>query len=189
MSRLPIRCVIGAWLVAGAIGCGADNEQTRIGALADPCDGGGCCVDPAVCFVTDEVTLKQLTIDATVSCPFRLGTWVSGGAATGIAPAGFPANQCGLSFSGTAESQASAINALDHHWLQTTDAPIVMDMGSAVNNVFVFPSVDHEPFPEEGIESTVWGSNSPSVVGFPAGWTLGARLGRPDGLPGPGQRG
>jgi len=177
LSTLRRRASIAALLgmTGGAIGCGLhDHESTRTGNLADPCAGGACCVNPATCVVTDEQTLGGLTVDATVSCPFRLGTWMSGGAATGIAPAGFPVNQCGLSFSLTAESQASAINSLDHHWLQTTIAPIVMDMGAPVNTAFVFPSVDHSPFPEEGIESTVWGSNSPSVAGFPAGWTLGA---------------
>jgi hypothetical protein len=158
----------------GAIGCeSAADVSTRTGAISDPCAGGACCVDPATCVITDELTLGQLTVDATISCPFHLGTWVSGGVSTGLAPAFFPANQCGLSFSGTVESQASAINELDHHWLQTTDVPIVMDMGVPVNTAIVFPSVDHDPFPEEGIESTVWGSDSPSIAGFPTGWTLG----------------
>jgi len=163
-------------MTGGAIGCGVhDDEATRTGSLlADACAGGACCVHPAACVITDEDTLGTLTLNATVSCPFHLGAWVSGGASTGIAPAGFPANQCGLSFANTVESQASAINALDHHWLQTTSDPIVVDMGAPVNTAFVFPSVDHLPFPEEGIESTVWGSNSPSVAGFPAGWTLGS---------------
>jgi hypothetical protein len=158
----------------GAIGCGAaDDVSARTESLVDPCAGGACCVDSATCVITDELTLAQLTVDATISCQVQLGTWVSGGASTGLAPAFFPGNACGLSYSGTVESQASAINGLDHHWLQTTDVPIVMDMGVPVNTAIVFPSVDHDPFPEEGIESTVWGSNSPSITGFPTGWTLG----------------
>jgi hypothetical protein len=68
---------------------------------------------------------------------------VSGGAVTGIAPAGFPSNHCGLSYSLTGESQSSAINGLDHHWLQTTNAPIVIDMGAPVNTAIVFPSEVH----------------------------------------------
>src|SRR5215831_8840283 len=89
----------------GGVGCGMPDEGFGASQLADPCAGGACCVNPATCFITDEQTLAGLTVDTTISCPFRLGTWVSGGAATGIAPAGFPVNRCGLSFSGTAESQ------------------------------------------------------------------------------------
>ncbi|HEX7838513.1 MAG TPA: PKD domain-containing protein [Kofleriaceae bacterium] len=155
-------------------GCGwYDNEASRTGAIADPCADGSCCVNPATCIVTDEQTLAGLTVDATISCPFRIGSWVSGGLPTGVAPANFPANQCGLSASITGETQASAIDKLDHHWLQTSSGPIVIDMGTPANTAFVFSIVDHRPLLEEGIESTVWGSNSPSTARFPAGWTLG----------------
>ena len=43
---------------------------------------------------------------------------------------------------------------------------------SAVNTAIVFVAVDHAPFPEEGIESTVWGSDSCDIANFPTGWTL-----------------
>ncbi|HEX7838516.1 MAG TPA: hypothetical protein VF469_13670 [Kofleriaceae bacterium] len=177
MTGLKRRAAIAALVCgsSGAVGCGwYDNEASRSGAITDPCADGSCCVDPATCVVTDKQTLAGLTVDATLSCPFRLGSWVSGGALTGIAPAGFPMEQCGLSNTVIPEARADAINKLDHHWLQTTGDPIVIDMGGPVNTAFVFPSVDHGPFPEEGIESTVWGSNSPSTAGFPAGWTLGS---------------
>jgi hypothetical protein len=159
----------------GMIGCGVgvnDDESIRTEALPHDSETGGACVNPATCVTTDELTLSHITVKETISCPFHLGTWMSGGAATGIAPADFP-NVCGLGFTNALESQASAINSLDHHWLQTTSSPIVMDMGAPVNTAFVFSSMDHGPFPEEGIDSTVWGSNSPNTVGFPAGWTLG----------------
>lgn len=173
-SRTRVAIAALLCLTGGAIGCGwREDEGSRSGAIADPCDGGACCANSAACVVTDLQTLAGLTVDSTISCPFRLGSWVSGGAQTGVAPSGFPASQCGLSFDLTNVSQATAINGLDHQWTQTTGGPIVIDMGGPVNTTFVFPSVDHEPFPEEGIESTVWGSNSPDVTGFPAGWTLG----------------
>lgn len=165
---------VAAAALLSAIGCDAPGEGTGGGSLTDPCAGGACCVDAAACVVTDRVTLGLLTVDAMVTCPVQLGAWVSGGTATGIAPAGFPANQCGLSWSNTNQPASSALQALDHHWLETTGAPIVVDMGSPVTSVFVFQSVDRLPFPEEGIESTVWGSDAPSVAGFPAGWTLAA---------------
>ncbi len=105
--------------------------------------------------------------------PLTLGTYVTGGnGTTGLAPANWPANLCGLSFSINAFTPAVALNGLDHRWLQSTTTPKVVDFGSPVNTVLVFVAVDHGPFPEEGIEQTVWGSNNPSIVGFPAGWTL-----------------
>lgn len=172
--RIPAAIAALLCLAGGAIGCGwGDAENARSGGLTDPCAGGACCVNPRTCVVTDTQTLAGLTVESTISCPFQLGSWVSGGDATGIAPMGFPVTQCGLSFEDIMESPADAINKLDHHWLQTTGDPIVIDMGMPVNTAFVFPSADHLPFPEEGVESTVWGSDSPSVIGFPAGWTLG----------------
>lgn len=134
------------------------------------------CANAVSYVVTDKVTLAGLTVDEMISCDFRLGVYVTGGdggnAGTGVAPAGAPGNLCGLSFAGTGETPASALNSLDHHWLQSTVTPKVVDFGSAVSSAFVFVAVDHAPFPEEGIESTVWGSNSSTIAGFPAGWTL-----------------
>jgi len=34
---------------------------------ADPCDADACCVNPATCVVTDEVTLAGLTVDSILS--------------------------------------------------------------------------------------------------------------------------
>ena len=144
-------------------------------AISAPCDDmTQCCVNTNACVITDKVTLAGLTIDEIIACDFQLGTYVTGGnAATGIAPAGFPANECGLSFSGTVESAASALNTLNSHWLQSATIPKVVDFGSPVNTAIVFVAVDHGPFPEEGIESTVWGRDNPDLTNFPTGWTLG----------------
>ena len=139
----------------------------------DPClIPGACCVNPATCVITDKQTLAGLTVDSVVPCQYTLGTYCAGGdGATGIAPC--PIGACGLSFCGTGESPATAINSLDHHWLQSQPTPIVVDFGAAVNTAIVFVAVDHDPFPEEGIEATVWGSNTCDISGFPTGWTLG----------------
>jgi hypothetical protein len=139
----------------------------------DPCaDPAACCVDPATCVITDKVTLAGLTVDKVLSCPFTFGTYVTGGnAATGVVPA--PGNQCGLSFQTDSPfiDPGVALNTLDHHWLQSSVTPKVVDFGAPVNSAFVFVAVDHGPFPEEGIESTVWGSNSSDISTFPTGWT------------------
>lgn len=138
----------------------------------DPCAGNACCVNPATCVVTDKETLAALTVDEVISENFTLGTYCTGGnGGTGIAPC--PIGICGLNYCGTGEPPGTALNSLDHHWLQSATIPKVVDFGSPVNTVFVFVAVDHGPFPEEGIESTVWGSNSCGINNFPAGWTLG----------------
>jgi len=130
------------------------------------------CVNPATCVVTDKVTLAGLTIDSIVPCSYTLGTYCAGGnGTTGIAPD--PIGACGLNYALTAETPAAALNTLNHHWLQSAVAPKVVDFGSPVNTAIVFVAVDHGPFPEEGIESTVWGSNACDISSFPTGWTLG----------------
>jgi len=140
---------------------------------ADPCDNGACCVNPATCVVTDRVTLAGLTIDSVVPCSYTLGTYCTGGnGGNGIAPSSPGA--CGLSFfQDNATTPAVALNTLDHRWLQSTTTPKVVDFGSPVNTAIVFVAVDHGPFPEEGVESTIWGSNSCDISTFPTGWTLG----------------
>jgi len=138
----------------------------------DPCAvPGSCCLNPATCVVTDRETLAGLTVDDIVPCDYRLGTYCTGSGQTGIAPN--PIGACGLNFAITGEPAATALNSLDHHWLQSLASPKVVDFGSPVNTAIVFVAVDHGPFPEEGIESTVWGSNSCDVGAFPVGWTLG----------------
>jgi len=142
----------------------------------DPCDNDVCCVNAATCVVTDKETLAAITVDEIIdvaNCNIQLGTYVTGGnGLTGLAPANYPANLCGLSFSLTNETPAVALNDLDHRWLQSDTIPKVVDFGAPVNSVFVFVAVDHGPFPEEGIEQTVWGSDSPDISNFPQGWTL-----------------
>lgn len=161
------RQLFGVLLLAAAVVATGGNL------MAVDCSNDACCVNAATCVVTDRETLEALSIDEMVSCDITLSTWVSGGGATGLAPANWPTNLCGLSFSGVAATAAQAYNSLDHKWLQSTTVPKVSDFATPVNTVFVFPAVDHGPFPEEGIESTVWGrTDSSSVAGFPAGWTL-----------------
>jgi len=130
------------------------------------------CSNPATCVVTDRVALAAITEDAVVPCDFRLGEYCTGGdGATGIAPD--PIGACGLNYGNTLESPADAINSLDHHWLQSTTTPIVVDFGSPVTAALVFGAIDHGPLPEEGIEFTVWGSDSCDIDSFPTGWTKG----------------
>ncbi len=172
MGRLrmcaPARCQRPTMIVAAFfLGAGLSVAHAQ----QDPCDDNACCVNPATCVVTDKQTLAALTIDSIVPCDFTLGTYCTGGnGTTGIAPC--PIGDCGLSFCFTWEPPATALNSLDHHWLQSTGIPKVVDFGTPVNTAIVFVAVDHGPFPEEGIESTVWGSNECNITDFPAGWTL-----------------
>ena len=142
----------------------------------DPCDGDACCVNPDTCVVTDKETLEAITVDEVIdvaNCDVQLGAYVAGGdGVTGLAPEDYPTNLCGLSFSRNNVSPADSLNALDHQWLASRLTPKVVDFGAPVNTVFVFVAVDHGPLPEEGLEQTVWGSDSPDISNFPDGWTL-----------------
>jgi hypothetical protein len=144
---------------------------------ADPCaDPAACCVDPAACVITDKQSLAEITVDAMVPggvASLRLGAYVSGGdELTGVAPRGYPAQRCGLSNELLDLAPAAAVAAVDHLWLASFATPKVFDFGAPVKTALVLVAVDHPPFPEEGIESTVWGSDSPDVSAFPAGWQL-----------------
>lgn len=68
---------------------------------------------------------------------------------------------------------ASPGDAVDHQWVQDFGAgdPIVFDMGEPRVNVLLFPSIDHGPVPDEALESTVYGSNSPAGP-----WTVSADI-------------
>ena len=48
---------------------------------------------------------------------------------------------------------------------QPLEAHIIVISPSTVT---VFPQIDHDPFPQEGIEYTVWGADSPTAP-FPDG--------------------
>ena len=88
--------LFGVLLLAAAVVATGGNL------MAVDCSNDACCVNPATCVVTDKETLEALSIDQVVSCDINLGTWVSGGGGTGLAPANWPANLCGLSFSSNA---------------------------------------------------------------------------------------
>lgn len=146
-------------------------------AAADPCaDRAACCVDPAVCVITDKASLAAITVDAMIPAgaeSLRLGSYVAGGSnLTGVAPIGYPDQRCGLSNRLLDLAPAEALGAVDHLWLASFEVPKVVDFGAPVKSVLVLVAVDHAPFPEEGIESTIWGSDTPDISGFPAGWQL-----------------
>ena len=121
--------------------------------------------------VTDVETLEGQTIDAIVPAPYVLGTYVRGGYTDHYGVS----KPCPLGdYTTPAGNPGSAANALDLRWVHQGDpAPeVVWDLGTAHAAVIVFPSIDHGPFPEEGIEYTVWGSDVPGAA-FPDDWTLG----------------
>jgi len=146
-------------------------------AAADPCaDPAACCVDAAVCVITDKESLVAITLDAMIPggpASLQLGSYVTGGdGLTGVAPSNYPAQPCGLSNKRLDLEPAAALAAADHLWLASFETPKVFDFGAPVKTAIVLVAVDHEPFPEEGIESTVWGSATPDISAFPAGWEL-----------------
>lgn len=145
------------------------------GFALDPClHRSDCCVDPDMCVITDIQTLSSLMVDDMVPSLYRLATYVHGGnGVVGVSPADYPANSCGLSYTTVAMTPAAAIAAPDHYWIQSEFHPKVVDFTTPVNEVLVFVSIDHEPYPYEGLESTIWGSNSASTSDFPEGWTKG----------------
>jgi hypothetical protein len=164
--RTTAKTLLGLAAVAPLALAGAARAQ-------DPCaNPADCCVNAATCVITDKAALAAVTVDKVMTCRFTLGRYVTGGnGATGHAPAGFPANKCGLSFDNSADSPAAALAARDHLWLQSSNVPQVVDFGRPVKTAFVFESIDHGPIPEEGVEATVWGSASSDISAFPMGWT------------------
>jgi hypothetical protein len=164
---------VGFLVLGAALGL----EAAHAGA-GDPCaNPANCCVDPDTCVITDKQSLAAFTFDATIPGgvgSLVIGSYVSGGDnTTGVAPALFPATVCGLSnrvLNGLLPADMMA--AVDHQWLASYETPTVVDFGIPVNTVLILPSVEHPPFPEGGIEGTVWGSNSPDTASFPQGWQL-----------------
>lgn len=168
---MDVRAGFGAVWAGLAIGLAAP-------AAGDPCaDPAACCVHPAACVITDKQSLAEITVDAMIPGgvgSLQLGTYVAGGDdKTGVAPAGYPDFPCGLSSDILEMEPAAALAAADHLWLLSFGTPKVVDFGAPVKTVVVLVAVDHGPFPEEGLESTVWGSNSADLAAFPVGWELG----------------
>ncbi len=116
---------------------------------------------------TDVETLLSFAIDETTP-EVEYGTYVGGGNdAVGRSQG------CGFGYAIIGGTPQGALQEADFVWLVGTSHPIVFDMGRPVNTVIVFDTADHGPFPEEGIEYTVWGRNTPDFTNFPEGWTLG----------------
>ncbi|VAW64912.1 hypothetical protein MNBD_GAMMA09-805, partial [hydrothermal vent metagenome] len=134
--------------------------------------------------VTDVQTLQGLYIQNIVPQNYALGTYVTGGrpnimmsaAACPLnsfveGPATTPVAEILSSLERLTTSQALGVEigaGVGTQW----GGDLIMDFTTPQDTIAVFPVVDHTPFPEEGIEYTVWGSNDPSAL-FPDGWTLG----------------
>ncbi|GMQ83919.1 MAG: hypothetical protein BMS9Abin06_0665 [Gammaproteobacteria bacterium] len=119
--------------------------------------------------ITDIQTLNGLTIDATVPQNYVLGRYVSG-ALPGVTLSSPP---CPLSWVRAGNDVPAAVATLDRLAIQPAQgSDIIMDLEQAYDTITVFPQIDHLPFPQEGIEYTVWGTDNPAAS-FPDGWTLG----------------
>ncbi len=125
--------------------------------------------------ITDEETLNGLTVDALIPSNYAVGSLLSGGR-SGTWRAASP-NGCGDSYVAEGDDFASmktAADALDFYSMGPgvgDQADATWDMGSNYSSISVLPLIDHGPFPQEGIEYTVWGSNDPNAP-FPSGWKL-----------------
>lgn len=120
--------------------------------------------------ITDVETLNGMVVDELVPDNYRLGSYLSGGR-SGTWRA-VSANGCGFAYTEEADTRASAAESLDY-WSMGAGggSDAIWDMGAPYDVVSVFPLIDHEPFPHEGIEYTVWGSNDPNAI-FPDEWKM-----------------
>jgi hypothetical protein len=67
-------------------------------------------------------------------------------------------------------------NSVDLQWVQdvNTDTDfLVWDMGRKVREVDAFPSIDHPPIPQEGLEFTVYASADPNPPDATPKWVVG----------------
>jgi prenyltransferase beta subunit/uncharacterized protein (DUF2141 family) len=120
--------------------------------------------------ITDVETLNGLVVDKLVPDNYQVGSYLSGGRnATWRAVS---ADGCGFAYTTEANTKANAAESLDF-WAMGAgeESDAIWDMGGPFDVISVFPLIDHEPFPHEGIEYTVWGSNDPNAT-FPDEWKL-----------------
>ncbi|MFC1685288.1 FG-GAP-like repeat-containing protein, partial [Pseudomonadota bacterium] len=121
--------------------------------------------------VTDVQTLNGMTTDELVPNNYVLGSYIGGG--RGGTWRASSANGCGFGYYGAGGDRKSAADSLDF-WSMGSGygSDAIWDMGQHYSTVTVFPLIDHPPFPQEGIEYTIWGSNDPNAS-FPDDWALG----------------
>ncbi len=121
--------------------------------------------------ITDVETLNGLTVDKLVPNNYVLGEYVNGGR-SGTWKAAHP-DGCGFAYINGSSDLKAAGEALDF-WSNGSGYgdDVVWDLGKGYSTVSIFPLIDHPPFPQEGIEYTIWGSNDPNAT-FPEGWKLG----------------
>lgn len=124
--------------------------------------------------ITDVQTLSGVYIDGMVPNNYSLGTYISGGSPSFVS--GSP--PCPLTWYNAGSNVSAALNALERlsatNSLAGQPAPgrdIIVDLAQSYSSATVFPQIDHGPFPQEGIEYTVWGADDPNAA-FPDGWTL-----------------
>ncbi|WAK00609.1 carboxypeptidase regulatory-like domain-containing protein [Methylobacter sp. YRD-M1] len=124
--------------------------------------------------VTDVKTLNSLTVNALLPNNYIVGQYITGGRSDGTWRAS-SSQGCGFSYYGAGGGSANitaAANTLDF-WAMGSGygSDAIWDLGEAMSTVTVLPMIDHGPFPQEGIEYTIWGSDDPDAA-FPEGWTL-----------------
>lgn len=103
--------------------------------------------------------------------PERCGTYLRGAEATGqqIDPDSY-------AYKMPSPLGLKAGNSVDLNWVQDVNTDrdfLVWDMGRKVRTVDVFPSIDHLPIPQEGLEFTVYASADPNPPDASPKWVVG----------------
>jgi hypothetical protein len=120
--------------------------------------------------ITDVETLNDMLVDELVPDNYLIGTYLSGGR-SGTWRA-VSENGCGFAYTTEADTKEGAADSLDFWAMGSGEgSDAIWDMGALYDVISVFPLIDQEPFPHEGIEYTVWGSNDPGAT-FPDEWKL-----------------
>ncbi len=145
---------------------------------------------PATAWAASYVTTDQQTLDALSVAgstpPVNYATYLSGGSES----VGY-SNSCDFGYFMEPGSSADSLAAADLNWTQSGAGGLLFSLPYPTVTVVVFPSIDHGPFPNEGIEYTVWGSDTGDLTNFPTGWDMATlatiyREGWQDACPGNG---
>ena len=102
------------------------------------------------------------------------GTVIGGNESSGLQLTPFETAISGYDFMLPSAMGAAAGNLRDFHWVHETSAVgpgggTIWSFGGLASTEFILdPSVDHVPIPEEGLETTLWGSNDGGAT-----WILG----------------
>lgn len=116
--------------------------------------------------VTDLPTLQGLEVNTTLPTNYVMSRYYSGATDTALV------SQTCVGYSAISSPPAPALAALDYRSIWLVTAPdLVTEFTTPQHTIAVVSLIDHEPFPHEGVEVTVWGADDPNAP-FPIGWKM-----------------